>query len=554
MNSSNESTAPTDRILKAVRAAVDASLSDDAGAASPGDAAHPGGVPAARPGGAGRESQVVLVGVSGGVDSAVALWAAAKAAPELRVVACHLDHGIRSAEEAQRDREAVEALAADLGVTVETDAVPRGLVEKRAPLEGGTEATARRFRYTFYERLADAYDACALILGHHRDDQVETVLVRLLSGNDPAALAGIPSMRPLASSSRCMILRPLLDFGKAEIRDAAAALALPLTEDATNRDMMFLRNRVRGQLMPELSAIAPDAPRRILATQRRGDLLRDMIESEIRDFPWRRRPASNADAREADAPNADDRDADVRADDRDAGAPEPPARSEETAERRSGQVRGDEPAILSAPLSAVAAVHPYLRLHLLVRAFGEVSREEGVRISERFLAPLLRRDLADMAGFTATAFGVTVTVSGEEISLRPEEPAEEGEGYLFALPPLRTADGSVPESLVLEGRCGHRRYRLALAGEDVAEPVVVRSRRPGDVLVRAGGSRRVKRILIDIGVPKGERQAVPIVEDREGVVAVIGSAVGREDVLRRGVRHGQLSRDHVIFQMESGIR
>ena len=478
-------------------------------------------------GGAATETGVVLVGVSGGVDSAVALWAAAKAAPELRVVACHLDHGIRSAEEAQRDRQAVAALAADLGVPLEVDTVPRGLVEKRAPLEGGIEAVARRFRYTFYERLAEAYDARALILGHHRDDQVETLLVRLLSGNDPAALAGIPSTRPLASLSKCTLLRPLLEFGKGEIREVAALLDLPVAEDATNRDMTLLRNRVRRRLMPELVDIAPDAPRRILATQRRGDLLRHMIESEIRNFPWRRRSAAEAEASESP------------------GKP---------TERSSGQVHVDEPVVLSAPLSAVAAVHPYLRLHLLVRAFGEVSRQEGVRISERFLAPLLRWDPSDMAGFSATAFGVTVTVSAEEVSLRPEGPAEEGEGYLFVVPSLRSADGTVHATLVLEGRSGHRRYRLALSGEDIVEPVVVRSRRPGDILVRAGGSRRVKRILIDIGVPKGERQAVPIVEDREGVVAVIGSAVGREDVLRRDLRHGQLSQDHVIFQMETGRR
>ncbi|MFP4484149.1 MAG: tRNA lysidine(34) synthetase TilS [Spirochaetaceae bacterium] len=509
MSSSNESTAPTERILRTVRAALHSLLRGDGVDVS---YAAPVGLKGNPPGAGdtGSPPTVVLVGVSGGVDSAVALWATANAGMDLRIVACHLDHGIRSPEEAEKDREVATALAAEFGVPLETDAVPRGLVAKRAALDGGTEAAAREFRYTFYERLAAKHEARALVLGHHRDDQVETVLLRLLSGSDPAALAGIPSARPLASSSNCTILRPLLELTKAEIREAAATLGLPVAEDATNVEMTALRNRVRGRLIPALPEIAADAPRRILATQRRSALLREMIEEQTRAFPWRRAPASGSEA------------------------VEPPV---------TGSIT------LSAPVRELAAVPAYLRLHLLLRAFGEVSPRAGARISERFLAPLLQGDLADMTEFAATGYGVAVTVAGGEISLKPEGPAEEGEGRLFVVPGFRNSEGLAPESVILEGVCGRRRYRLALRGEDLSEPVMVRSRRPGDVLVREGGSRRVKRVLIDMGVPRAEREAVPIVEDREGVVAVIGSAAGCEDALRRGVRHGQLSRDHVIFQV-----
>src|SRR5512147_1572030 len=126
----------------------------------------------------------VLAAVSGGADSVALLMAllALRDALGIRIVAAHLDHGVRGAESA-RDRAFVEELAARHGVPCFSEAtrIPRA----------NFEAEARRVRYAFLERAADRFGATKIATAHTRDDQAETVLLRLVRGAGRRGLAGI---------------------------------------------------------------------------------------------------------------------------------------------------------------------------------------------------------------------------------------------------------------------------------------------------------------------------------------------------------------------------
>jgi tRNA(Ile)-lysidine synthase len=184
----------------------------------------------------------VLVAVSGGPDSVALLHALTRLAPEyeLRLVVCHVHHGLRP--EADHDARFVRELAAALGwpVVVERVRVPQR--PDRSP-----EAAARAARYAALRRAADATEATRIAVGHTADDQAETVLMRALEGAGPRGLAGIPVRRG-------RLIRPLLDVPRAAILAFLVAEGVAWLEDPSNRDPKILRNRIRHEVLPLLEA------------------------------------------------------------------------------------------------------------------------------------------------------------------------------------------------------------------------------------------------------------------------------------------------------------
>jgi tRNA(Ile)-lysidine synthase len=191
--------------------------------------------------GAGRPAAVV-VGLSGGADS-VALLHALSRRPGLRLVAAHLDHGLRPGS--RRDAAFCRRLCRTLGVPSRS---ARADVRARAASEGGgLEEAARDERRAFLEGVRAAEGADAIALAHTRDDQAETVLLRLLRG---AGSAGLGAMRARAGP----LLRPLLRVSRADVLDHLAAHRLEWREDPSNADPAIVRNRVRHELIPYLEA------------------------------------------------------------------------------------------------------------------------------------------------------------------------------------------------------------------------------------------------------------------------------------------------------------
>jgi tRNA(Ile)-lysidine synthase len=185
-----------------------------------------------------------LVGaLSGGADSVALLHALAASARErgLPLHAAHLDHRLRSdsGDDAAFCRELCERLGVPL-VTAGAD------VAGRAAREGlGLEEAARLERRAFLRRVQRQAGASAVALAHTRDDQAETVLMRVLRGSGRSGLAA------MRARTRHFI-RPLLDVSRADVLDYLAAHGLAWREDPSNRDLRLTRNRVRHELLPYL--------------------------------------------------------------------------------------------------------------------------------------------------------------------------------------------------------------------------------------------------------------------------------------------------------------
>ncbi|MBI3769028.1 MAG: tRNA lysidine(34) synthetase TilS [Deltaproteobacteria bacterium] len=206
-----------------------------------------------------RTGDVVLVAVSGGADSVALLAALHELRDELgiRLVAAHLDHGLRGAESAA-DRTFVEALAAELGVPLTVEAV-------RLP-PGNVEAQARHARYEFLARAAAASGATKIATAHTVDDQAETVLLRVVRGAGRRGLGGI---RP----RRGAIIRPLLLCDRVQVRHFLVARGRAWRRDRSNFDYGLARTRLRAGYLPALARELN--PRLARALARLADVLRD---------------------------------------------------------------------------------------------------------------------------------------------------------------------------------------------------------------------------------------------------------------------------------------
>ncbi len=174
----------------------------------------------------------LLVAFSGGADSRLLLeltvdWARANGAP---VTAAHLHHGIRGAE-ADRDEAFCRGVAAAHGIAYVCE---RADIPARAARSGRSlELEARLARYAFFSRVMQARGIPLLLTAHHADDQLETLLLRLLRGSGTHGLAGIPPVRPCAGRAPAP---PLLTATRQDILDACRARGLTYVTDSTNLD------------------------------------------------------------------------------------------------------------------------------------------------------------------------------------------------------------------------------------------------------------------------------------------------------------------------------
>lgn len=183
------------------------------------------------------KNAVILVAYSGGVDSTALLHICA--ALNLKPVAIHLNHGWRGAES-----NAEETLARNfckkLGAEFYSERLSSDVKQ--------TETGARKARYAFFERCVEKFNADAVFLAHNKNDNIETLLYRLIKGTGVEGLCAIPRRRGKYH-------RPLLDVMRCEIEEYVAKNALPAAEDSSNKNIKYARNFIRAEILPKMAEL-----------------------------------------------------------------------------------------------------------------------------------------------------------------------------------------------------------------------------------------------------------------------------------------------------------
>lgn len=409
-----------------------------------------------------RDDQLA-VAFSGGADSTALLVAARSLCPG--VLAVHVDHGLDPGSTRRAQRAAT--IAAELAVPF----VAERPCVLAAPGES-PEAAARRVRYEVLERHAATAGIPWILLGHHHDDQVETMLLRWIAGSGLVGLAAMPTRRG-------RFLRPFLELPRAQLVAAVAAAGIDPVEDPTNRDLAQPRARLRHHLLP---ALGPEVPQQLRPLLRHLGSLRTRLGPQL---------AAHLDLR-----------------------PEPDG--------------------ASVALAGLAALAPALRsyaLQLLAETAGRgmAPRDGARRELERNLAQpraRLRIDAGDgwrferhgarlcllAAGMKPQPFAYTLDVPGvceiPEIALR---------FGIRPAPPDATVTESLGTSTVLAFAVGDGHH------------VLLRSRRPGDRFqpLGTGRDRPLSEFLIAQRIRRDLRDRIPILEV-DGEIAWIGGVASSE--------------------------
>ncbi|MBN3931808.1 tRNA lysidine(34) synthetase TilS [Streptomyces verrucosisporus] len=196
-----------------------------------------------------RRPPLVLVACSGGADSMALASALAFEAPRLglRAGGLTVDHGLQPGS-GDRAREVVCRLT-------ELSLEPAEALTVAVGRDGGPEAAARTARYTALDEAADRLGAAAVLLGHTRDDQAETVLLGLARGSGTRSLSGMAAVSGSPAGRRDLghrYLRPFLTVDRQTTRKACMVQSLPVWDDPHNTDPAFTRSRVRHDALPAL--------------------------------------------------------------------------------------------------------------------------------------------------------------------------------------------------------------------------------------------------------------------------------------------------------------
>lgn len=415
----------------------------------------------------------LFVGFSGGADSAALLLAL----HQLRqpCIAVHFHHGLRPSA-ADRDRAWCEAFCSTRGIPLE--AVSLAVPEHRHSREG-LEAAARRCRLDAWRQRCTKTDVVAL--AHHRDDALETLLLRLLRGGNTSALIGLRADRTLAG---VRFIRPLLGMRKSDLTEFLRENSVTdWCEDASNRDTTIRRNAVRHRLLP---------------------LVREIADGQAGLEHSLTRLAEDAETLETTARDADQ----TVQDSAEALADLPPALLARVVRRRCD---ASAPSQETAP-ALTAATHERLRAALATPAHEERRIPLG---NARFLilTPNRRFKVANATELDLKLRERSWDWRNTPALSLPEVGCELRNEHC---PPGTTE--TMPNADETGG------VAECFNPEALPDSLYVRSRRPGDTMVPFGGSHHAKLqdLLVDAGIPKHRRDSVPVVEASGTIIWVPG--------------------------------
>ena len=451
----------------------------------------------------GPMKQVIVAGVSGGPDSSYLLHKNLLGKKAARVVAGHMNYGLRGTD-SEKDQKLVEEMARIQGfekeifrVRPEPGATGGGRTRKRFP--AGFEKDARESRYRFLVELAKKVGVDRIVMAHTADDQVETVLMRVFEG------AGIGGLKGIPRETGDGIVRPILDVWKEDILNYLKKGKIPYRIDRSNFDTRFERNWVRNVLIPLLvKRYGKTVKKRIFTLGERFRELDDYLEAEA--GRWIRRKL------------------------------------------KSFPGRSHFPSGFSFPREKYTALPTVLRVKILQRiCFDRL----GVAPNERLLKAM-NRNIHD-GGPSARANvgkGWKLANRNEQALFVPGENGMDrksaGSGSGNNLPilldtpgeceiPVGPKGGGIKFVWKAKGKIGAMQAkRLAAKGDSevfdaagLTLPLTVRPLRAGDRIRPFGrgaggnardGQKKVKEILIDRKIPRDDRWGRPVVCDANGAI------------------------------------
>ncbi len=438
-----------------------------------------------------RPTEPVAIALSGGADSIFLLHVLARAQERPRVLAIHVDHGLRG-ESSREDAAFCVRTAARLQVPlsclqVELDPDPKGLEER-----------ARKARYQALAKEAKSNGINLLLTGHHEDDALETLLQRWTRGSDLAGMPGLkrryrisgPKGEPLT------VVRPLLPLRREEVRQILLEAQIEWREDLSNQDQIFTRNRIREGLLPALDeaseGVALEGLRAFAAAV---ESLEGEFATSTANITW---------------------------------------------SSRGGGLGPVDPSDPSAPCRIERARISNLAPPLQRRTLWRLIQEGSGGAPPRTLLDSITKDLSrDLPGKHTLPGGWTLELGQKDlVLLQPtQEAGDEADAQKAAWPgtiPLvfdgitHLPDGRKITTCWVDtpGSQGHpvEKNQVELDSRFLPEVLTIRLPQAGDRFQALGapGKRKLSRFLADAGIAREQRSQIPLVLAGEEIIWVAG--------------------------------
>lgn len=421
----------------------------------------------------------LLVAVSGGPDSMALLSLLDCLRPEwsLTLTAVHCNYGLRGAE-SEGDQEFVTTRCRELHIPLHVRRLPLHERSKQSSLQ----AVARHLRYQAFSEIAEQCGADRIVLGHTADDQAETILLWLLRGTGLTGLAGMPADRD------GWIVRPLYETGRQDILNYLRNIGLPFRNDSSNSKPLYLRNRIRHELVPVLNRLAPaslGALRRFANICREDDRYLDQQTAALFSvgLTWEPEGGWTVD------------------------------RTHLLTFPRSLQRRGIRNVIQQSLNQPYALGLRTVDRVLQIAANGKVGSRIDVRgghviVTDRHLR------------FIPHDKPLIVPDRDQSVSLRHD----------MGVPGSLIWPGTGQRLHVQPQACGNapaqpERNRIVIDAARISQPLMVRNWEPGDRFQpfgMDGHSKKLQDFFTDLKVPKSIRSRIPLVVAPEGIVWVVG--------------------------------
>ncbi|OZU89541.1 tRNA lysidine(34) synthetase TilS [Virgibacillus indicus] len=441
------------------------------------------------------ENATVLAAVSGGPDSMALLhflhtiqndW-------NINLIAISADHQLRG-EESKADLHYVQEICRQWGIKCITDTLNVQVYKKEKQIS--TEVAARELRYHFFAEQMERFDGDYLALGHHGDDQVETMLMSLVRSASSSAFSGIPVKREF---SKGLIIRPLLCVKKTQLESYCEENNIKPRIDSTNLETEYTRNFYRKNIIP----LIKEKNNNIHTT------MQHMSETIREDEQYLQSEAAKMFQR---AVNLD-------------------------AENNQASFEID-----------VFKTHPFAlqrrAFHLILNyLYDELPKDLSYMHEEQFFALLQKAEGNVQIDFPHQ---LKLERSYKKIAFHFIKQHPQNPFYHFTLDipgKIELPDGSLVTSEIVEHHKEQDRFSYFCDTKQAALPLHIRTRQSGDRMSWKGlnGSKKVKDIFIDAKIPKTKRDSWPIVVDNNGeILWLIGLKKGQPENQSKGAPYIQL--------------
>lgn len=426
----------------------------------------------------------ILAAVSGGADSVCMLHAlnTLKKSMGFEIYCAHLNHCLRG-DAADSDEKFVIELCKSLDIPVFTKSVDVAALASEKKLT--TEEAGRHARYEFFRELSAKHKINKTATAHNKDDNAETVLMRIIRGTGTDGLKGIAYVRDDG------VIRPVLNIPRADIEEYCRGNNLTFCTDATNSDNDYTRNKIRNQLLP---------------------FIEENFNPNIKDSLCR---LSDNATEDADFLNG---------------------YAKRLYARLCNPLPGEKPVTLH--IESLEMVDKGIASRVFKIAADEVKK--GIRLEKKHIDDLFNLMTKQTGASVDLPEGIVASVQYGWLSFIDKnavvEVKEEAEGFFAEIAPLQTVfiepigkNISLRIENAKEYKCKVNETAISY---DLIEGkmLFLRNRRTGDRIVwfPDGKTKKIKNILIDEKIPKKDRDRIPLLCTGDEVLAIVGSRVSEK--------------------------